>query len=249
MEQNELAQATEPVQATVVQVMGKAQESEDEEELDSEGEAHTVGCCAPCGCGPKVPNKTVRTRSGQILRYNLVYKVEACFGPGDGLQKDHMFNVPEAMAKMGVQNSTWCKQTIALKDVNAIENSIGCCPGLTCILLWSPILLLTGCCCCYLCKHQAAKLRQWDAAFREWQANFNQILEPLGIFVKSQSMCYVTHGSKGEKQRHIHRWLAFALTPGQITKLKAEPHLFGDIENNTCCNGIDENELCMHPGF
>ena len=57
----------------------------------------------------------------------------------------------------------------------------------------------------------------------------------------------MTHGPKGEKQRHFHRWLAVALTPQSIAQLKAEPHLMGDIENHACCNGVNEHECCIHP--
>ena len=51
--------------------------------------------------------------------------------------------------------------------------------------------------------------------FREWQTAFNQqVLMPKNVFCKSQSLCWVTRGPKGEKQRHYHRWIAFAFGPG-----------------------------------
>ena len=73
------------------------------------------------------------------------------------------------------------------------------------------------------------------------------MLEPKGSFCKTQSLCWVTRGSEGEKQRHFHRWLAVAITPAAIAQLKSEPHLMGDIEECTCCGGINEHECCMHP--
>jgi len=235
------------VQAQVVQpqVVGQAQMSMDDDEVNSEGSKHKVGCCAPCGCGPEVPNTTVKTKDGSILRYNFVYRVEHCFGASPGLEKKHLDQVPEEIAKKGLQPHQWTEYTSQLRGINAIESSIGCCPVVLCCILTLPTLF----CCCYLCKMHNADVLKWDQAFREWQAKFNMILEPLGMFVKSQSMCYVTRGSKGEKQRHFHRWLAFALTPPQVEKLKAEPHLSGDIEDMECCGGIDEGKLCMHPGL
>jgi hypothetical protein len=63
----------------------------------------------------------------------------------------------------------------------------------------------------------------------------------------SQSLCWVTHGPKGEKQRHFSRWIAFALQPHAVAHLRDEPHLFGHVESYACCNGVNEMECCMHP--
>ncbi len=95
-------------------------------------------------------------------------------------------------------------------------------------------------------------MEKWSAAFREWQDQFNrQILENCGIFVKTQSRCdavYVSDQKGGtRKERHIEQWLAFALTPEEVAKLKNEPHVVGDIQDCGCCGGANESELCMHP--
>ena len=73
-----------------------------------------------------------------------------------------------------------------------------------------------------------------------------QVLEPKGAFCKTQSLCWVTHGPKGEKQRHFERWLAVAVSQEGIQQLKSEPHLFGDIESG-CCGGVNEHDCCIHP--
>ena len=121
-----------------------------------------------------------------------------------------------------------------------------CC--ITGLIAFSPCLLIP----CYcVCKAIAKENREWDKAFRAWQDDFNnQILQNCGIFVKTQSRCdavYISEQGRTRKERHIERWLAFALTPEEVAKLKAEPHEVGDIEDCKCCGGSDEHELCMHP--
>ncbi len=87
----------------------------------------------------------------------------------------------------------------------------------------------------------------WNAKLVEWQNRFNEKeLKSLGMYIKTQSRCDVHYDDKG-KHRSIECWLAFALTPEESEKLKNEPHLFGDTENATCCNGVNEEECCMHP--
>ena len=79
-----------------------------------------------------------------------------------------------------------------------------------------------------MCTQRGEEVHQWDKELRAWQAAFNkEILGPKGLFMKTQSYCYVTHGQNGEKHRHINRWLSFALTPGHISA--EEPTVFGEI--------------------
>lgn len=235
------------VQAQVVQtqVIGQAQMSMDDDEVNSKGSTHKVGCCAAFGYGPEVPNITVKTKDGSVLRYNFVYRVEQLFGVSPGLEKKLLDQVPEEIAKKGLQPHQWTEYTSQLRGINEIENKWGFCPSLLCVILSIPTFF----CCCTLCKLYKEEILKWDQAFREWQAKFNMILEPLGMFVKSQSSGSEVHVN-GQKVRHIHRWLAFALTPAQVEKLKSEPHLSGDIQNfQGCCDGLDESVLCMHQGF
>jgi len=46
---------------------------------------------------------------------------------------------------------------------------------------------------------------------------------------------------------YSERYFSFALTPEEGEKLVQEPHLNGDIEDHTCCGGVNEHDLCMHP--
>ncbi len=64
--------------------------------------------------------------------------------------------------------------------------------------------------------------------------------------MKTQSYCFVTRGGRGEKHRHISRWISFALTPEHVELLRQEPTIFGDIESG-CCGGPDERTLTIHP--
>ncbi len=64
------------------------------------------------------------------------------------------------------------------------------------------------------------------------------------MFINTKSHCIAVYTDKG-KQRHFHRWIAIALTPDESEKLKSEPFLSGDIEDATCCGGVNERDLCM----
>ena len=97
------------------------------------------------------------------------------------------------------------------------------------------------------CREWKQEIVGWDAALRSFTEDFNRkALAQHGILMKPQSVVHVTHGSKGEKQRHFHRWLAFATTPEEVAKLKSEYTLHGDIEKG-CCGGPNEFELMIHP--
>ena len=99
------------------------------------------------------------------------------------------------------------------------------------------------------CQQRRSAAERLDFALRDWQARFNtQVLAASGIFVKTQSICTVTYNDKGQKQRHIERWLAFALTETESIKLQGEPHVVGDVSDGKHCGtqGVDETQLCMH---
>ena len=98
-----------------------------------------------------------------------------------------------------------------------------------------------------MCKEWAKEVYAWDKELREWQEAFNrEVLLSKGVFMKSQSYCFVTRGEKGEKHRHISRWLSFALTPEHIALLREEPSIFGDVEGG-CWGGPDESRCAIHP--
>ena len=76
----------------------------------------------------------------------------------------------------------------------------GCCRYTVAVLMMCPFFLS-----CF-CKNDNTFIKTWDDSLREWQNNFNsECLEPLGMYVKTQSNCWVTYNDKGEKQRHFER--------------------------------------------
>merc|ERR1719476_82042 len=97
----------EMTEGHVVGVPQQEQMRSDDEGYDSDGSQHYVGCCACCGCGPKVPNKTVKSRAGENLRYNFVYKIESCFGAAPGLSEKVIAQIPEGIAAKGLQPHVW----------------------------------------------------------------------------------------------------------------------------------------------
>ena len=64
--------------------------------------------------------------------------------------------------------------------------------------------------------------------------------------VKTQSMCFHTSDGRGNRQRHVVRWIAISLSVEDQARLAAEPHLFGNFSNCKCFGGVDETDLCMH---
>jgi len=89
-----------------------------------------------------------------------------------------------------------------------------------------------------------------NGAWYHVDRRIEEVLEPLGMFVKTRSRCTAYWTSNGEggtsKNRMYGRWLAFALNPQQAAVLKAQPYLEGDIQGG-CCGGPNEFDLSMHP--
>ena len=99
-----------------------------------------------------------------------------------------------------------------------------------------------------LIKKQKIVQEQRDVLLRQWQTELNSKFEKRNIklFVKTRSKCFVTYNDKGQRQRHVTFWLAFATTEAEMDVLKNEPHLEGVIDNTSCCGGVDEHTLCWH---
>jgi hypothetical protein len=108
---------------------------------------------------------------------------------------------------------------------------------------------LTLCCGFGLCKRWLTGSTQLrDEALRQWQADFNQEVEELGIYCKTRG-----HGVLGALQggetRVTYNWVEFAFTPASIASLKAKPHLTGVVypDGDCSCCHIDEDGLCAFP--
>ena len=206
-----------------------------------------TGCCCPKLNG--LPNRYKKSDDGdEIVRLNLPCYGLSCSAK-EVLSEGDMKNTPYLMKNRGVRDDEWRRR---MKDLQEINDTVSkdCCSIVSCalavIFAWplAPFWLPS------FCKKRANRIEEWDTKMRKWQNDFNsETLERLGIFMKTQSYCWVTHGPKGEKIRHYDRWLAFSLTDGEKVNLQSEPHIMGDIENwSNCwnCPGINEEKLCWH---
>jgi len=129
------------------------------------------------------------------------------------------------------------------REVNCLQSG-WCCDLMNCF-----VMVLFPCCCFapLYCNRVEKFVRDWDKALRNRQDRFNElILERIGVFVKTQSFCFITRGEDGQEKRNYSRWLAFSLIPTDIEALKKEPHLTGYTTDGTCCS-LDERDMCMHP--
>ena len=71
-----------------------------------------------------------------------------------------------------------------------------------------------GLCFPRLCKARNLQVRAWDQLFRTWIGAFNsKVLEPKGIFLKSQSVSWKAQLGDNGESREYPRWLSFAFGP------------------------------------
>ena len=99
---------------------------------------------------------------------------------------------------------------------------------------------------CTACKTQA---HTHDGALRDWENEFNRILEP-GVFCKLQSKAERVVNMTGQvsDQAKVTRWVAFAYTDESIRRLKMDPHVTGKTPDYSACCGFNAKDLAMHPG-
>jgi len=210
-------------------------------------ENYPAGCCNPGGCCTIALARQQLGADGNVAMMRIQYTMEGCCGPAAPFQDGDMPpNMPTQLAQLGVTADEWAH---AVKRLNADVNGMkrGMFNGPFLLRCFATVITL-GLVCPTLCAERKKQMETWDLAMHKWQDEFNEkVLVPKGGFCKTQSLCFVTYGSKGEKQRWYYRWLAVAVQPHAVAHLRAEKHLFGDIENLSCCNGIDERKCCMHP--
>ncbi|CAM9692889.1 unnamed protein product [Discosporangium mesarthrocarpum] len=202
-----------------------------------------MGNCSSQGECCSIPPPRVETDdNGVQTRVNLMYEPQTCCGTSMGLSKEDVEMVPEQLRVKGLADVEWRTWTGPLK-LGAVQRlRSGVCTDIemcfSAVLM--PWLMFE------LCADNRNSVMAWDEALRKWQKDFNEVaLEKHGIFVKTQSICIITNKRKSSS-RHKFRWLEFALTPDEIEKLRAEPHLTGDIRTG-CCGEVNETECCMHP--
>jgi hypothetical protein len=218
---------------------------------EAEGEEKPRRCCMQGGCCRLSPPREI-IQNGRVERLNVMYRPSTWFcGRSPGMAGEDVYEVPYYLSKKGLSKAQWQEWTGKLREVNSHRSPI-CCSFLVFILL---VLSVVGLCFLpFLCRMGRRRVEQWDTALRQWQADFNQVLAPLGIYCKTQSRCvvryvYVSNGQGGttQRQKHVERWVSFALSSASATSLRYEPHILGNADNLSCCGGFNEAELCCHP--
>lgn len=88
--------------------------------------------------------------------------------------------------------------------------------------------------------------KQYQIALGEWQDEFNDELDKIGMFCKTQThifgyMTYVSHGQNGghvQRQEVRSSWLAIAVGPQAIAALQAQPHIIqSGVPGGNCRDG------------
>lgn len=179
-------------------------------------------------------------------RLSISYYIRGWTTTCDPFDDELMRNVPVKLAEKGVSQGEWTEFVQKLKAINATQHSA--CYEISCGILCLPFYMMLPCICCPILRRD---MMAFDTQLREWQSEFNtRVLEPKGIFCKTQSICFAYHESKPdgstEKRRFTERWISFALSAQEAALLREEPHVTGDIESWSCLGGVNEQELCMH---
>lgn len=204
-----------------------------------------MSCCC---CNTSHEDKRIeRDENGFIVRLNLAFYTEGYCGPCQPLDEAEMSHVPTELFERGISEMQWLEWVQKLREVNNLRSGAFAC---SCLCWWSCVLSCP-CLWSYLCKSAKEYVMAWNEKLLAWQNNFNsQVLENKDIFIKTRSYSFSTYSQTAEsgtqRQRHAIRWFAIALTPGEILKLKEEPHLTGEIDEG-CCGGPNEYECCIHP--
>ena len=172
-----------------------------------------------------------------VVRLNIEYYPQSiCCGKVPFWHKIDMLEVPPELRDKDLSKMEWISHMNVLKDISKHSKSKCnnrcnlCCSFLTC---------------CYCdsynwCEDKRLHIMEMDVLLRKWQNSFNLGMgKVLNIYMKLKSL-RTGDGS-------IFRWIAFALTPAEISKLKVEPFLNGIIHHSTWCGDVDEADLCMFP--
>eukprot|EP00747_Dinoflagellata_sp_TGD_P180322 gnl/TRDRNA2_/TRDRNA2_32576_c0_seq1.p1 gnl/TRDRNA2_/TRDRNA2_32576_c0~~gnl/TRDRNA2_/TRDRNA2_32576_c0_seq1.p1 ORF type:complete len:247 (+),score=50.87 gnl/TRDRNA2_/TRDRNA2_32576_c0_seq1:49-789(+) len=198
-------------------------------------------CCKQGGCCSQAPPREV-IENGRVIRLNVLFNTgPGLFGRSRFFSDKDCEDVPFYLKKKGLSMQQWQQACNELMQVDPYQVPFIFFP------LMIPVFLLIALCWFCLAPLIKKKDLQKDKILREWQAKFNKVLEPLGIFCKTQSNCVERISSKGDKDRYIERWVAFSLDVEDAKRLKLEPHVQGKTENSSCCGGTNEADLCMHP--
>ena len=198
-----------------------------------------------CSCSSKPSPPRVDNVDGVDQRIYVSFKVEGYCTGSYPLSEDDMQSIPVQLFNNGVTEEQWIDHVQRLCKVNKMRYGYCSlyCPGIV-------VAFTLPFCLPLFCRRDAQFIKAWDDALRKWQDDFNyECLIPLGMFCKTQSNSWSSYGGNNEESRHFDRWIAFALTPENVVKLKMETHLRGSIDDcySRYCGAYPESKCCIHP--
>jgi hypothetical protein len=133
--------------------------------------------------------------------------------------------VPRELYQRGLSQESWLRWAHKLELVQKKVPSFWC--DLACFMGTCGFSICT-------CRGNWTRRAYWSA-LKEWQDTFNnQVLVGLGMFCKTQSntvTVYIGRNPDGSPRSRDETtsWIAFAMTPQESTKLKIEPHNYGEV--------------------
>ena len=188
------------------------------------------------GRGFMAPKRVIcAAESNDIVRLNLPYTYSRC-GGGAGLDAQDIVTLPIELKETGLSELVWAEHAARCPTRSSHVDVARSC------VTW-PFTFFLGCLFCGLTKQ---RVLAFDDALRRWQSEFNTVLAPFGMHVKTQAFKF---GSQAGCV--VERWCAISLNMTETEKLKSEPYVMkghGVQElRQYPCGGFDENELCMLP--
>jgi hypothetical protein len=164
-------------------------------------------------------------------RLILNFDTSRCTQPGTGLWESDMTVVPPSLESRGVTQEQWDRYMAKLvQEVQSRQISITACVTLSLLMIPLP----------YVCFQQY----RYQEAAQKWVDSLNEeVLVPRGMFAKFQtSEVYVDNngGKDGGGYSEELSWLAIAVNPEEVQRLKDEPVFW----TPDCC---DTSVLVKHP--
>lgn len=157
--------------------------------------------------------------------------------------------IPVELEDAGLTQEEWNTWIQKLTEIQHLKWTKSCtqCGSSLMLSVWFLIVPFS-----VFIRREGMMNKKWSDALLQWQKDFNeQCLKRHGIYCKTQSYGYPKSCNEcmviGDGV--FDRWIAFAVTPSAIERLKREPHIFGRAANWRCCCHVPDSELCMHPEY
>ncbi|EKX48219.1 hypothetical protein GUITHDRAFT_105826 [Guillardia theta CCMP2712] len=189
----------------------------------------------------KQPPPKLIYKDGKLVRANLLWEPSSWFSKeGSGI----VVPIPEEIFQTAMKRNDLDTVLKELEEVRKKQPTS--CYQFTTSMLIFPCVIIPGVCCIQRMRSKNRVLK-YDRDLREWQEQMNaRYLRSIGCYVKTQS-CARQVGSGERSNREIDHWIAIAFTAEESQRLANEPHVFGHIVDLTCCVGVKEEDMCMHP--